>query len=887
MAASLDSKTKNALFRVVQRVRRDMGEAERRAWQTALARRCFEGIGVTFTPSNLGTVPCEARNERRRDCPQFAAFNTDSRKQGQNLQDFNPYLDALPDAVFEAQDSLGWSFQFWREKGAPGTLSTQLFTDAYMVDFLLDNSLGAWMAYRNGEGKSSFLRMEKAEPAVGPFPDWPQAAKALRIMDPCCGGGNFLVAAFAILAPLRATEEGLSVEAAADIVLRDNLFGLDVDPDCVECAVWALQLAAARFSGKMPGNRPNVVAPDPIGDNAGVRLLGSLMPEAELLRDSTPFARLLYQRYHLVATNVPFLARGKQSPFLRDFCAEHYPDAQRDLASVFLCRCLELCAAGGVAALVSPQNWLFLKSYQPLRSRLLGEVQWRLAARLGEGAFDRREAAGAFSALLVAVRSNPAEDDRMALLDVSPHATPDAKAHALRNATLHWGKPADMRKRTAGSILFSAGRKTGRVGDYAQIHTGLQTGDNPRYIRYFWELPTVDGPWVFQQSTPLRTEPCAGREQVLFWEDGQGALARDPQARVQGLAALGKQGIALRLMRTFAATLYDGDMGDQTAALIIPKNADDLPALWAYFASAAFTKAVREVDGKVNLAPATVGKAALDIAHWRRKATALPDVRTDDPTQWSFHGRVESCSHPLHAAMAALLGYSWPKSKVAYPKSEGVLNLSPGAHLERAAARLRALLARAYGTAWNAKKETALLEQSGAAEKGLGHWLRHEFFKEHVQLFHRRPFLWQIWDGKRHGFSAVVNYHQLDYTGLEQLIHDHLDPWIAHAPAHLGKSGQALQHKLHAILKGDAPHDIFVRWKAPNKQAEGWRPDLNDGVRLNMRPFVMGGVLRQRFAISWKPDRGANPPNAPWHEEFDGERRNDHHIRLDEKINRE
>ena len=56
---------------------------------------------------------------------------------------------------------------------------------------------------------------------------------------------------------------------------------------------------------------------------------------------------LLGSSYHLVVTNVPYLARGKHEEGLRDFCERHYPTSKRDLATVFLERCLALCTDGG------------------------------------------------------------------------------------------------------------------------------------------------------------------------------------------------------------------------------------------------------------------------------------------------------------------------------------------------------------------------------------------------------------------------------------------------------------------------------------------------------------------------------------------------------------
>ena len=119
-------------------------------------------------------------------------------------------------------------------------------------------------------------------------------------------------------------------------------------------------------------------------------------------------AELLAGRYHWVITNVPYLARGKQDEMLRTFCAQHYPTAKNDLATVFLERCLELCAEGGTASLVLPQNWLFLTSYRKLREKLLKTETWHLLARLGPGAFETISGEVVKAILLTLSHGNPA-----------------------------------------------------------------------------------------------------------------------------------------------------------------------------------------------------------------------------------------------------------------------------------------------------------------------------------------------------------------------------------------------------------------------------------------------------------------------------------------------
>ena len=138
-----------------------------------------------------------------------------------------------------------------------------------------------------------------------------------------------------------------------------------------------------------------------------------------------------------------------------------------------------------------------------------------------------------------------------------------------------------------------------------------------------------------------------------------------------------------------------------------------------------------------------------------------------------------------------------------------------------------------------------------------------------------------------------MNCHRLDHAALEKLTYAYLGDWIARqrAAVEAGEEGSdvklsaglVLKAKLEKILEGEPPLDIFIRWKPLDKQPIGWQPDLNDGVRLNIRPFFLVGVLRKNPNINWNKDRGKDTPGAPWVHKFKGERINDHHLTLAEK----
>jgi len=95
-------------------------------------------------------------------------------------------------------------------------------------------------------------------------------------------------------------------------------------------------------------------------------------------------------------------------------------------------------------------------------------------------------------------------------------------------------------------------------------------------------------------------------------------------------------------------------------------------------------------------------------------------------------------------------------------------------------------------------------------------------------------------------------------------------------------AAQDLKRRLELILEGEPPYDIFVRWKKLSEQPIGWNPDLNDGVRLNIRPFMTAEVLRHnkkpKLNITWDKDRGKDVESAPWFKVFKGDRINDHHL---------
>ncbi len=904
----------------------------------------------------------------------------------------------LPAVIFTADDSLGWVYQFWQTKrkkevndsqvkigGADISPVTQLFTEHYMVQFLLHNSLGAWWATRHpGEDLPTDLdylrRNEDRTPAAGQFSGWPERAADLRILDPCCGSGHFLVAAFVLLRRFRMVEEGLDEAQAGDAVIRDNLFGLELDPRCTQIAVFALALAAWKAGGYRELPLPNIACAGlPVGENAYEfthlaendpdmeatlrhlhRLfqqapdLGSLIDPERVAREEGKTAYMesmfapkweeiakrlekalaqersddpaaaifgatargvaraadyLTRRYHLIVTNVPYLARGKQDAELRKHIETFHNDAKADLATAFVDRCLRFCANSGTVAIVTPHNWLFLDSYSSLRKRLLKAAAWNVVTRMGPGAFETIGGEIVNVALLVLTNSIPAKKHTLAGLDASASRIPTEKANLLRCGLLHIVSQSDQLKNPDARVTLEEHSTGILLETHARSFKGVTSGDDPHFRRNFWENAQLPEGWRYLQSTVKGTVHYGGCEHAQWFsamneplneaeeQSGYDFSDFEERRKIQNVAGVyiravetwGRRGVAISLMGHLPCALSLGEPFDTNTGVVMPKDESHLPAIWAFCSSTEFPSAVRRIDQALKVTNASLVKVPFDLDHWQEVATeqypnGLPEPHSDDPTQWLFHGHPARSTSPLQVAAARLLGYRWPQNEAddidRFADADGIVCLPPISGEPPAAQRLRELLAASYGADWSPAVEERLLAEAGFGGRGLEMWLREGFFAQHCRLFHNRPFLWQIWDGHKEGFSAVVNYHRLTRQNLERLTYTYVQFWInaqrdadsrgvAGANARL-VAALALQNKLKAILEGEPPYDIYVRWKPLNKQSTGWDPDVNDGVRLNVRPFVQAGILRAKFSVNWNKDRGTNPDGS--------ERLNDIHL---------
>lgn len=252
---------------------------------------------------------------------------------------------------------------------------TQIFTPPYVAKYLAQNSIGRlWMHShphsRLADGMGWYV--DSKSPDNLAKVDSPED---IRVIDPACGTGNLLIAAFDVLYAIYLDAKYKPVEIPA-LILSKNLCGTDIDPGAAAAASAILTAKAHEKDSHFfrRNVQPNIRA-----------LGGDDDPEAGsfgmLLR------HLDQREYHVVIANPPYMGSKHFTPAMRAFAKAHYPDSKGDLCAMFIERGHEMTVPGGMIAMITMESWMFLSSFEVMRRRLLAECTLISMAHLGSGVF--------------------------------------------------------------------------------------------------------------------------------------------------------------------------------------------------------------------------------------------------------------------------------------------------------------------------------------------------------------------------------------------------------------------------------------------------------------------------------------------------------------------
>ena len=313
----------------------------------------------------------------------------------------------------DAVQIIGWLYQYYNTELKDDTFAqlkknvkiskeripaaTQLFTPDWIVRYMVENSLGRlWLeGHPNDALKADwkyYLDEAEQETEVQAQLEKLRAEyrtikpEEIKVIDPCMGSGHILVYAFDVLMQIYEAQ-GVTQREAAQSILQNNLYGLDIDQRAAQLAYFAVMMKARQYDRRLltRGIQPNLYHP---GSYEEGREFGSILQvdtlepapeqtenlfeaayeEAEMKWN---FRRLLAQKYDVVVTNPPYMGASGMSAKLSEFVKKNYPDSKSDLFACFMERGNDMAKPHGFNCMVTMQSWMFLSSFEKMRTKLL------------------------------------------------------------------------------------------------------------------------------------------------------------------------------------------------------------------------------------------------------------------------------------------------------------------------------------------------------------------------------------------------------------------------------------------------------------------------------------------------------------------------------------
>lgn len=465
----------------------------------------------------------------------------------------------IDEADWDDVQVLGWMYQYYnsevkdaffasKAKETPDTIgpATQLFTPDWIVRYMVQNSLGRlWML----NNPASPLRAEM-EYYIEPDEAHEDFIKIggpedISLCDPACGSGHILVYAFELLAKMY-LERGYREREIPELVLSKNLHGMEIDPRAAQIASLALAMCARgmdrRFFGRGVQADIAVLAPVALGEGgvpqgsalakkkdlvdalAHLDEVGSLLAPSEddlaaireaidltgadglfgsnskdKLQSALATCETLARRHDCVVANPPYMGSSSFGPFMSKWVKKNYPDVKSDLCTCFIERGFNLAKDRGYAAMITMQSWMFLGSFEKMRSSLIGSKSILSMLHLGPRAFD------AIGGEVVNVTADVIYNGRAAcegayvrLVDINGSEAKRLKLlEAIKNPDCGWfyRRDAETFKQIPGAPIaywaldeeISAFHMMGKVSDSIDVRLGMTTADNNLFLRRWWE----------------------------------------------------------------------------------------------------------------------------------------------------------------------------------------------------------------------------------------------------------------------------------------------------------------------------------------------------------------------------------------------------------------
>ena len=456
---------------------------------------------------------------------------------------------------FKRTEIIGWLYQYYNQAEKDRAMKlktpttkedipyvTQIFTPDWVVKYLVENSLGRYWLDRhpNEELETKWKYLVKKKEKTETIRDG-KRIEDITFIDPCSGSGHILIYAFEVFYQIYESE-GYPKSDIPQLILNNNLYGLDIDDRANQLSILACILVARKYDDKLfsksikqhilsirESNKVNLATFAPKGEAGDVlkyvldsfrdaKEYGSILKIRDLNYDSLrkaieddqiamnfgidkalePLiaqAEILSKKFTIAVTNPPYMS--KYGNKLKKYINDYYPDEKSDMAVVFVTRCLDMTEERGLAALVNIESWMFLRTTLDFRKNILEKYSISDMIHLGNGAFsDVVVATTAFvinkrpglnGTFIRATSGNIKEKESIvnkAVIDLG--STNRYTANSLTFMPLPRSILAYWISENLREVLIKSPELQPEFGEVKQ---GLSTADNDRFLRLWWEVP--------------------------------------------------------------------------------------------------------------------------------------------------------------------------------------------------------------------------------------------------------------------------------------------------------------------------------------------------------------------------------------------------------------
>ena len=435
--------------------------------------------------------------------------------------------------------------------------ATQLFTPDWIVRYMVENSLGRLWIEGHAESKIKgnwryYLEEAEQEESVKVQLDKIRSEyakiepKDIRCIDPCMGSGHILVYMFDVLVQIY-SDYGYNARDSVEMIIRNNLYGLDIDDRAAQLAYFAVMMKARQYDRRFleRGAQPQIFAIQESNNlsretfdyivNNNDKLRDDLQKVVDVFRDAKEYgsilqmptidfgvlynrfdeifcdvslfqrdalesylplvkqAEILAQKYDIVVTNPPYMGGSSMTAKLSDYVKSNYSDSKADLFAVFIERCYSLTISNGFQAMITQHAWMFLSSFEKLREKLQF-VDIVNMAHLGARAFEEIGGEVVQTTSFVMRKSHIKNYIGCYHRLVEPNSQQGKEEMFLLGLNRFLADQSNFSKIPSSPIaywvmpsLFST-FDYGRVSSYAEARIGLATGRNDYYLRFWYEL---------------------------------------------------------------------------------------------------------------------------------------------------------------------------------------------------------------------------------------------------------------------------------------------------------------------------------------------------------------------------------------------------------------